>query len=65
MDYRKLNSTGERVVVERNSDRVEAVTEVKMDKEEEAIDNTLLLQTEEGCTEALSDFFEENKLADA
>ena len=65
VDYKKLNSTGERVVVERNSNRVEAVTDQRMDGEEGRDNNAAILQTEEGCKEALSDFFEENKLADA
>ena len=63
-DYKKLNSTGERVVVERNTNREEAVTEARMADDDE-VDNTALKQTEEGCKEALSDFFEENKLAEA
>ena len=65
LDYKRLGSTGGRVVVERNSNRVEAVTEERMDGENGTDNNAAILQTEEGCKEALSDFFEENKLADA
>ena len=65
LDYRVLNSTGERVPVERNRNRVEAVINTTMSCEDEGDSSAALLQAEEGCKEALVDFFEENLLTDA
>ena len=61
-----MHKTGDRIPIIRNESRIDAET-TEDDMTEAAVTNnvTYLIQAEEVCDEAISDFFAENVLTDA
>ena len=65
IDYSILHKTGKKVPISRSTSRNEAAVTDIMTESNDKQASTHILQTEESCEEAISDFFEENSLADA
>ena len=66
LDYSTFHKTGQKIPISRSTNRNEALTEEDKMTEAAATEaRACLLQAEEGCDEAISDFFDENSLAEA